>query len=187
MRNGQNLPHECPNLTKYFFLDNFTYNLSHFSTILRPHYQNSFFSKYFCLFSTLNSRMSTNMCIWRHKLCNAKTGVGLTFTWSNEPWSIVITILNKNGPTRPNFGKGKRKKKFPQILVHYLSIYKWLIYYGPSWKVWKCRHPTNHVLYQRALIAVSTNYPVFICFNRLSFDGHIIMNIWEVLLVWSYI
>ena len=26
------------------------------------------------------------MCIWRHKLCNSKTGVGPTFTWSNEPW-----------------------------------------------------------------------------------------------------
>ena len=24
------------------------------------------------------------MCIWRHKLCNAKTGVALGFTWSNE-------------------------------------------------------------------------------------------------------
>ena len=28
------------------------------------------------------------MCIWRHKLCNSKTGVGPTFTWSNEPWYI---------------------------------------------------------------------------------------------------
>ena len=28
--------------------------------------------------------MSMNMCIWRHKLCNAKTGVGPTFAWSNE-------------------------------------------------------------------------------------------------------
>ena len=24
------------------------------------------------------------MCIWHHKLCNAKTGVGPTFTWPNE-------------------------------------------------------------------------------------------------------
>ena len=26
------------------------------------------------------------MCICCHKLCNSKTGVGSTFTWSNEPW-----------------------------------------------------------------------------------------------------
>ena len=45
------------------------------------------FSKYFFLFSILNSRMSKNMYIWRHKLCNSKTGVGQSFTWSNEPWS----------------------------------------------------------------------------------------------------
>ena len=30
------------------------------------------------------------MCIWRHKLCNAKTGVGPTFTWSNEPLSMLL-------------------------------------------------------------------------------------------------
>ena len=35
--------------------------------------------------------MSMNMCIWRHKLCNAKTGVGPTFTWSNEPWCNECT------------------------------------------------------------------------------------------------
>ena len=82
--NGQNLPHESLNFTNYFFQSDFTYNLRHFSTSLRPHYQNSF-SKYFFLFSILNSRMSKNMCIWRHKLCNSKTGVCPTFTWSNEP------------------------------------------------------------------------------------------------------
>ena len=55
------------------------------------------FSKYFFLFSTLSFRMSNNMCIWRHKLCNSKTGVGPTFTWSNEPWYIeeFYTILSK--------------------------------------------------------------------------------------------
>ena len=86
VRNCQNLPYESPNFTIYFFHSNFTYNLGHFSTSLRPHYQNSFFSKYFFLFSALNSKMSRNLCIWLHKLCNAKTGVGPTFTWSNEPW-----------------------------------------------------------------------------------------------------
>ena len=35
--------------------------------------------------------MSRNMCIWRHKLCNAKTGVSPTFTWSNEAWYMVKT------------------------------------------------------------------------------------------------
>ena len=83
VRNGQNLPHESPNFTNYFFKSNFTYNLSHFSTSLRPQYQNSFFLFFF---SALNSKMSKNMCIWRHKLCNSKTGFGPTFTWSNEPW-----------------------------------------------------------------------------------------------------
>ena len=50
------------------------------------HITKTVFSKYFLLFSTLYSRKSKNMCIWRHKLCNSKTGVGPTCTWSNEPW-----------------------------------------------------------------------------------------------------
>ena len=53
---------------------------------LWQHITKTGFSKYLFLFSSLNSRMSMNMCIWRHKLCNAKTGVGPTFTFSNEPW-----------------------------------------------------------------------------------------------------
>ena len=85
VRNGQNLPHESPIFTNYFLKSNFTYNLSHFSACLRPHYQNIFFLNDFVLFSIVNSRMSKNMCIWRQKLCNVKTGVGPTFTWSNEP------------------------------------------------------------------------------------------------------
>ena len=44
----------------------------------------------FIFISTLNSRMSRNMSIWRHKLCNGKTGVGPTFSWSNEPGSITF-------------------------------------------------------------------------------------------------
>ena len=43
VRNGQNLPHESPNFTNYFFQSDFTYNLGHFLTSLRPYYQNSFF------------------------------------------------------------------------------------------------------------------------------------------------
>ena len=35
------------------------------------------------------------MCIWCNKLCNAKTGVGLIFTWSNDLdiWEIQLLIL----------------------------------------------------------------------------------------------
>ena len=84
VRNGQNLPRESPNFTNNFFQSDFTYNLRHFSTSLRPHYHNSFFlNKCFVFYSKLP--MSKHMCIWRHKLCNSKTGVGPTFTWSNEP------------------------------------------------------------------------------------------------------
>ena len=82
---AQNLPHENLNFSNHFFLISFTDSLNNFSTSLRPHYQNSFLLNYFFLFSTINSRMSWNMCIQRHKLCNAKTCVGPTFTWSNEP------------------------------------------------------------------------------------------------------
>ena len=60
---------------------------------LRPHYQHSFFLNNLVCFFTLKSRMSRTLCIWCHKLCNAKTGVGPTFTWSNEAWSRGIPIL----------------------------------------------------------------------------------------------
>ena len=40
-----------------------------------------------------------NKCIWRHKLCNAKTGFGPTFTWSNEAWYIGSTV-KKNTPDK---------------------------------------------------------------------------------------
>ena len=80
VRNGQNLPHyESSNFTNFFLKSDFTYNFSYFFASLKPHF------KIFFLFSTLNSRMSKNMCIWRHKLYNAKTGVGPTLTRSNEP------------------------------------------------------------------------------------------------------
>ena len=84
VRNGQHLPHESPNFRNYLFPSDFTDNLVNLSTSLGPHQQNSFFLNFFLLFSSLNSRMSRNMCIWRNKLCNAKTGVGPTFTRSNE-------------------------------------------------------------------------------------------------------
>ena len=50
---------------------------------------------YFLFFFILNSRMFKNMCIWCHKLCNSKMGVGPTFTWSNEPWSICCRLSFK--------------------------------------------------------------------------------------------
>ena len=97
VRNGQNLLHESPNFTNYFFQSKFRYNLGHVSTSLRPHYQNSFFLNNF-FFSTLNSRMFRNICIWRHKMCNAKTGVGQTFTLSNEPWFTHLFLPTCSEP-----------------------------------------------------------------------------------------
>ena len=79
VHNGQHLSNESPNFKNVLLLSNFTDNLGHFCTNRRPHYQNSFFSKYI-FFSTQNFRMSRNICIWRHKLCNAKTVIGPTFT-----------------------------------------------------------------------------------------------------------
>ena len=85
VRDGQNLHHASPNITNFFFWSKLKYNLSHFSTSL-SHITKTVFLHIFFMFSTLNSRMSKNMCIWRRKLCNSKMGVGPTFTWSNEPW-----------------------------------------------------------------------------------------------------
>ena len=49
------------------------------------------------LFPTLNSRMSTSMFTWCHKLCYAKTCVGPTFTLSNEAWyNTNISIFFKD-------------------------------------------------------------------------------------------
>ena len=45
VRNGQTLPHASSNFRNKFVLSNFTDNLDHFSTCLRPHYQKSFFLK----------------------------------------------------------------------------------------------------------------------------------------------
>ena len=59
VRKGQNLPHKSLNFMNYFFLSNFKHNLVHFSTNLRPHYQDSFFlNNFLLLFYTLNCRMS---------------------------------------------------------------------------------------------------------------------------------
>ena len=84
IRNGQNLPYENPNFKNNFFLSNFMDNLGHFFHKSETTLPKQFFLNILVLFSTLNSRMSRNMCIWRHKLGNAKTGVGPTFKWSNE-------------------------------------------------------------------------------------------------------
>ena len=89
VRNGQNLPNKSPNFRNFFFQSNFSDKLGHFSTSLTPYYQNSFF---FNFLLALSSRMSRNMCIWLHKLCNAKISVGPTYTWSNEAWYIKIWV-----------------------------------------------------------------------------------------------
>ena len=53
VRNGQMLPHESPNFRNNPFLSSFTDNLGHFSTNLRPHYQNSFVLNIFFLYCKL--------------------------------------------------------------------------------------------------------------------------------------
>ena len=48
--------HESPNCRNFFFLSNFTSNLVHFSTSLRPHYLNSFFlNNCFAFYSKLQN------------------------------------------------------------------------------------------------------------------------------------
>ena len=86
LRNGQNLPHESSNFTIFFFKVTWRKIQAIFPQVWDHITKRVFFLIFFCLFSILNSRMSENICIWRHKLCNSKTGVGPTFTWSNEPW-----------------------------------------------------------------------------------------------------
>ena len=54
VRYVQNLPNESLNFKNDVFLSNFTNNLVHFTTSLRPNYQNSFFSMiFFVLYSKL--------------------------------------------------------------------------------------------------------------------------------------
>ena len=53
------------------------------------------------LFSTLSSRMSKNMCKLRHKLRNAKKGVGQTITWSNEAWFRGRDLTFLDDPHHP--------------------------------------------------------------------------------------
>ena len=50
VRNGLNWPHESLNFGNIFFLTYFTDNLGHFSKILRPDSQNSFFLTFFFVF-----------------------------------------------------------------------------------------------------------------------------------------
>ena len=55
VRNGQNLPHESPNFTNFFFRSNFIYNFSHVFTGLTPHYKTVFFLFFsFCYFKLQN-------------------------------------------------------------------------------------------------------------------------------------
>ena len=115
-----------------FFLSNFTYTFGHFFTCLRPYYQNSFFKK----ISTPTSRMSSNMCIWPHKLCNAKTGISPTFTLSNEPWfkwlHLKIPATSLLSSVRTSQSKASRA----------LAETPW---WGlsPSLPAWK--HPSTHI------------------------------------------
>ena len=53
--------------------------------------------------------MSRNMCKLRHKLRTAKTGVGSTFTWSNEAWYTSNAYLQKK--------EKRRRKKAPRSLM----------------------------------------------------------------------
>ena len=92
VRNGQNLPHESPNFTNYLKKVILLTILALFPQVWHQ-ITKTVFSKLFFLFSILNSKMSLNMCIRRHKLWNDKTGVGPTFTWSNEPWSIRVPSI----------------------------------------------------------------------------------------------
>ena len=110
--NNQNLPHEIPIFRNYFILSNFTANLVNFSTSLRPDYRTFLPKLCFFLFSTLNWRMFRIMChkITNHKMCNGKTSVGPTFTWSIEACLIYvfITFITSFMWERLNFHKTKR-------------------------------------------------------------------------------
>ena len=83
--------YDSPNLRNYFFKQLYGQFISFFhkseAALPKPFF---FFKKKG--FSTINSRMSRNMYILRHKLCNVKTGVGPTFTWSNEAWFNYFAI-----------------------------------------------------------------------------------------------
>ena len=94
------------------------------------HITKTVFSKYFFLFSILNSRMSRNMGIWRHKLCNSKTGVGPTFTWSTEPWYKHMSG-NSLSVKRPYLGH------------NFLLCNTMLLAPGPVWTAPDSFHFTN--------------------------------------------
>ena len=96
VRDGQNLPNESPNFTNFFSSKWLYVQFKPFFHKSETRLPKQFFLNNFFLFSILNSRISKNMCIWRHKLCNSKTGIGPTFTWSNEPWfrGIYYSLVN---------------------------------------------------------------------------------------------
>ena len=96
VRTGQNLPHESPNFKNCVFLNHFMDNLGYFFHKCETTSPTFFLSKYIVLlwFSTLNCKMSWNMCVWNNKLCDAKTCIGPTFTWSNIAWYTKFTQRN---------------------------------------------------------------------------------------------
>ena len=110
VRNGQNLPHESPNFTNYFFQSNFTYNLSHFSTSLRPDYQNSFFEIFFFVFYSKLQDIYEHVYL-ASQIVEFQNGVGPTFTWSNEPWYIDISIPNIHFPIIKEWKQQNQKLK----------------------------------------------------------------------------
>ena len=93
VRNVQNLPPWKSEFYKIFLCIILCTNSAMFPQVWH-HISRTVFSKKNLLFSTRNSKMSMNKCIWRHKLWNAKTGVGPTFTWSNEPWYMAEALFS---------------------------------------------------------------------------------------------
>ena len=65
-------------LEVFFFPSNFSDNLGR--------EEEKKFKFFFSFFSSLDFRRFKNMCKLRQKLRNAKTGIGPTFTWSNDAW-----------------------------------------------------------------------------------------------------
>ena len=92
MSNNQNVPPLKFKFSNYIFAS----NLDHFSTNLRSHYQNIFFSKpFFLLFSNVSFKISWSMCKSRHNLSNANNhnrgAIGLT--WQNQFWKVLEGFL----------------------------------------------------------------------------------------------
>ena len=62
-------------------------------TYLRPHFQNRFPNFFFVLFCSLNSKMSRNMCKWRHKVRKDS----ILCPWSSNFWNnFFLSIFSDN-------------------------------------------------------------------------------------------